>query len=401
MPQNIKPPEPRKTVKNPLDGGLDIVSTVISYIILAIASVVMKLVDFTLEILRRFNLRFVRFSKAAQSRLGSYFSKTSKNRISMMVVYAGISRNPEEILGIALMYSIMLSAAFTFLAFATGPESYFGLPSKVILLLAMICPFAMIWILLYLIFIVLTERRTTSVEKVLPDVLTMISQNMIAGMTVYNSLWIAARPEFGPLAFEIQTVARETLGGEAFEKSLLNMSERINSYKLSRSVKLMIQGMRSGGELPTVLQEIANDIRAEQNLFKRMSAQTTSQAMFIIFALLIGAPLLFASSLQFVTIFNKIYEKVGYDSSGASSMPVQSGMITLQKLPITTNFFFQYAVIVLFVLGLFGALLIGLIKSGKLSSGVPLMPLLVLLSILIFLGMNTLLGSFFKGMMTM
>jgi len=64
-------------------------------------------------------------------------------------------------------------------------------------------------------------------------------------------------------------------------KSLRNMSERIKSYKLSRSIKLMIQGMRSGGELPTVLQEIASDIRTEQNLFKRMSAQTTSQAMFI------------------------------------------------------------------------------------------------------------------------
>ena len=401
MPQNIKTPEPPQSAKNLFEGIWDVVSTILSYIILAIANIVMKLVDFMLEIMKRFNLRFVRFSKASQSRLGASFSKNSKNRVSMMVIYAGLSRNPEEILGIVLMYSIMLSAAITFLAVATGPESYFGLPPRVILLLAMISPFAITWIFVYLVFIVLIERRTTSVEKVLPDVLTMISQNMIAGMTVYNSLWIAARPEFGPLALEIQSVARETLGGESFEKSLLNMSERINSYKLSRSVKLMIQGMRSGGELPTVLQEIANDIRAEQNLFKRMSAQTTSQAMFIIFALLIGAPLLFASSLQFVTIFNKIYEKVGYGSSGASSMPMQTGMIALQKLPITTSFFLQYAVIVLLVLGLFGALLIGLIKTGKLSSGVPLMPILVILSILIFLTINALLGSFFKGMMTM
>jgi len=151
----------------------------------------------------------------------------------------------------------------------------------VIILLALVGPFIVTWGLFYVVFLVLIDRRTASIEKVLPDVLTMISQNMIAGMTVYNALWVAARPEFGPLAVEIQTVARETLGGESFEKSLRNMSERIKSYKLSRSIKLMIQGMRSGGELPTVLQEIASDIRTEQNLFKRMSAQTTSQAMFI------------------------------------------------------------------------------------------------------------------------
>jgi hypothetical protein len=316
-----------------------------------------------------------------------------------MVVYAGLSRNPEDILGIVLMYSIMLSVATTFLAMATGPEPYFGMPPRLIILLALVVPFIATWVFFYVIFLVLIDRRTASVEKVLPDVLTMISQNMIAGMTVYNSLWIAARPEFGPLALEIQTVARETLGGESFEKSLMNMSERINSYKLSRSVKLMIQGMRSGGELPTVLQEIANDIRAEQNLFKRMSAQTTSQAMFILFAIIIGAPLLFSASLQFVTIFNSIYEKVGFDNGDMTAM--QSGMISLSKLPITAEFFFQYSVITLIVLGMFGGLLIGLIKNGKLSSGVPLMPVIPVLAVVVFWLFTIVLGSFFKGMMNM
>ena len=400
MPQKISSPKPPQKIGSMFEGIWEVINTIGSYVILAIANVVMRIVDFGLEMLKRFNGRFVMFSKASQSRLGSYFSKNSKSRVGMMVIYAGLSRNPEDILGIVLMYSIMISAATTFLAVATGPEPFFGLPPRVIILIAMIAPFVATWAFFYVIFLVLIDRRTACVEKVLPDVLTMISQNMIAGMTVYNSLWIAARPEFGPLAMEIQTVARETLGGEAFEKSLLNMSERISSYKLSRSVKLMIQGMRSGGELPTVLQEIANDIRAEQNLFKRMSAQTTSQAMFILFALLIGAPLLFSSSLQFVTIFNAIYEKVGFNDN-TNSMPQQTGMISLHKLPISANFFFQYAVITLGVSGLFGALLIGLIKNGKLSYGVPLMPVVAVLSIVIFWVMTIALGSFFRGMMTM
>lgn len=366
MPPSIKKPEPPKAIKMIFGGVWDVISTIGSYIVLTIASIVMRAVDFLLDILKRFNTGFVRFSKASQSRLGARFSTNSKSRVGMMVVYAGLSRNPEDLLGIVLMYSIMLSVATTFIAFATGPEPYFGIPPRVIILLALVGPFIVTWGLFYVVFLVLIDRRTASIEKVLPDVLTMISQNMIAGMTVYNALWVAARPEFGPLAVEIQTVARETLGGESFEKSLRNMSERIKSYKLSRSIKLMIQGMRSGGELPTVLQEIASDIRTEQNLFKRMSAQTTSQAMFILFALIIGAPLLFGSSLQFVTIFNKIYEKVGLNSDTAGAITQQySGMVSMQKLPISATFFFQYAVITLIVLGFFGGMLIGLIKTGK------------------------------------
>ena len=160
----------------------------------------------------------------------------------------------------------------------------------------------------------------------------------------------------------------------------------------------MIQGMRSGGELPTVLQEIANDIRAEQNLFRRMSSETTSQAMFILFALLVGAPLLFSASNQFIVIFSDIYHKIGLDKD-LSSMPTTGSMISIKKLPITSEFFMFYAGTTLAVSSMFGALLIGLIRTGKLSAGIPLVPVVAVCSVLIFLVLQNVLGSFFKGMM--
>ncbi|RLI87785.1 MAG: hypothetical protein DRO76_01870, partial [Candidatus Altiarchaeales archaeon] len=263
---------------------VDTLVSIISSVVLAIADLVMIILNFIILIAKRLTFRFVRFAKSLHTRLGSYFPRGSKSRMSRMIIYTGLTRNPEEILGVGLIYSIMLSVMTTLVAIALNLSLF-------MIILAAIIPFSLVWILLYLFFFLLIDRRTSSVEKVLPDVLTMISQNMIAGMTTYNALWVAARPEFGPLAVEIQTVARETLSGESFENALIGMSDRIKSYKLSRSVKLMVQGMRSGGELPTVLQEIANDIRTEQNLFRRMRSETTSQTMFILFALLIGAPL--------------------------------------------------------------------------------------------------------------
>jgi hypothetical protein len=47
----------------------------------------------------------------------------------------------------------------------------------------------------------------------------------------------------------------------------------------------------------------------------------------------------------------------------------------------------------------FGALLIGLIRSGKLNGGLPLIPIICALSIAVFIAITTLLGTFFKGMM--
>jgi archaellum biogenesis protein FlaJ (TadC family) len=120
--------------------------------------------------------------------------------------------------------------------------------------------------------------------------------------------------------------------------------------------------------------------------------------MFILFALLIGAPLLFAASFQFVNIFHTIYSKIGFDSDATASMQGQ-GMMQLQDLTITPDFFYNYAIITLVVLGVLGALLIGLIKSGKLATGVPYVPILPTLSVLIFVGLCSVLVTFFGGMM--
>lgn len=362
----------------------------ISYVLLFIGNLTITILTIIINVTRPIVLIFARFITAIHHRLGSYFPFGIRRDLDKRIVYAGIKRNPEEILGIALMYSIIVPIlAFIFVIILGA--------SPTIALFAIIIPFILVWIILYMILILLIDRRTASIEDILPDVLAMISQNMIAGMTPYNALWVAARPEFGPLAVEIQSVARDTLAGASLEDSLVAMTQRVKSDKLTRSVKLMIQGMKSGGELPTVLQEIANDMRTEQNLMRRMRAETTAQAMFILFALLIGAPLLFSASLQFITIFSTIFSRVDV---GILSQQAKGSMITLQPLSITPNFFMTYAIIVLCISALFGSLLIGLIRTGKVTSGITLIPVLIALSVAIFMAMNYGLGSFFSGMIS-
>jgi len=286
------------------------------------------------------------------------------------------------------MYSMILPILTATVAITMGASLF-------IIIATIVVSFFIVWATMYVLLTLLIERRTESIENVLPDVLSMISQNMIAGMTPYNALWTAARPEFGPLALEIQKVARDTLAGVSLEEALMDMAFRVKSTKLDRAVKLMIQGMKSGGELPTVLQEIATDIRTEQNLMKRMRAETAAQAMFIVFAILIGAPLLFASSIQFITIFSKIYSRI---DTNVLSQQAQSGLMSMSGLSITPEFYFMYAVLTLGVSAFFASLLVGLIRTGKISSGLSSMPILIALAVGIFVGLNYGLGSFFGGM---
>jgi hypothetical protein len=82
-------------------------------------------------------------------------------------------------------------------------------------------------------------------------------------------------------------------------------------------------------------------------------------------------------------------------------MPLETGMMSLKKLPITANFFSQYAMMTLAISALFGGLLVGLIRSGKLSAGIPISPIVVILALAVFIVISSLLGSFFTGMLTM
>jgi len=331
---------------------------------------------------------FVKLAQVLHKKLGAFFPFSIRDWLKQEFTYAGLVRSPEEILGATLIYAILLPIVISLIL------SVMGVEARAIILGGGLA-FLVVWIILAIVVILLVERRTTSIEEILPDLLSMVAQNMVAGMTPYNSLWVAARPEFGPLAEEIQEVAKDTLAGAPLGSALTDMTKRVKSNKLDRSVRLMIQGMESGGDLPTVLQEIANDMRNEQNLIKRMRAETTAQAMFIAFAILIGSPLLFGASLQFITIFSEIFSRV---EAGGLTNYAQSGMMTLHPLTISPEFFYWYAIYVLIISAGFASLLIGLIRSGKLSSGMTMIPILISLAVLIFVGLNYGLSSFFGSM---
>jgi len=307
--------------------------------------------------------------------------------LDQMLVYAGVNMTSEEVVSLALVYSVIVSSIVYVILFFIEVSAFTSI-------LITLVVFISIWTLPVIIFDLLIYRRTESVEIVLPDVLDIIAQNMIAGMTSYNALWTSARSEFGPLAYEIQAAARATLTGTPLVDALIGITNRVKSEKLERSIRLMIQGMKSGGELPAVLQGIAKDMRAEQNLQKQMKAETSAHTLFILFAILIGAPLLFAISLQFITIFSTIYTKLNITEL-IEKAPMQRTFIMIRGLTITPDFFFKYAIAILFVSSFFSGLLIGMIRTGRPIAGIHNIPILIGISVGVFILINYILGIFF------
>lgn len=321
--------------------------------------------------------------------VGPQIPSKTRGTLRRRLIWAGVNMRVEELISTTILYSIALSVTASILAVV------FGLKIHLVILIG-VGLFAGIWILMYLGLNVLIYRRTESVENALPDVLDMIGQNMVTGMTTYNSLWVAARPEFGPLALEIQTAAKDTLAGSPLEDALLKVVERVKSDKLERSINLIVQGMRSGGELPAVLAGVSEDMRAERNLKKQMKAETSAYALFIMFTIAIGTPLLFSISLQFMTIFTGLFEATGLDDM-SSGMDVVG--MSISALSITPAFFMKYILSTIAVIAIYGGLLLGLIRTGNLISGLQIIPVTLFISIVVFLVLNYALGTVFSSLM--
>ncbi|OYT53165.1 MAG: hypothetical protein B6U72_06660 [Candidatus Altiarchaeales archaeon ex4484_2] len=355
--------------------------------------------------IRPMTMIFTNFFRNIFHKVGALFPSNIKKRLERLLLVSGLTHNPEETLGVVFIYSLTVPVTvFVLIKFMLG------YPNE-ILISAALGSLVSLWVLFYILIIVIIDKRTQNVESVLPDVLVMISQNMRAGMTPYNALWAASRPEFGPLAVEIQNVARDTLAGVSFDKALVSMTHRIKSARLERVVSLMIQGMKSGGELPAVLQEIAEDIRNELALVKRMQTETTMQVMFIGFALIFGAPLLFSASTQFVMVFSKTLQEINIPEDASTG-----NMITIHDFPVAASIdcgyldlkceekfnFKVYCLICLFISALFGSLLMGLMRSGRIgsASGMYTAIVMVIVSITVFIILNTALGSLFSNMIS-
>ncbi|MBN2518322.1 MAG: type II secretion system F family protein [Candidatus Altiarchaeota archaeon] len=394
--------------------------------------------------------------QGAYRRVGRFSPFGWRKKINELVIYSGITKTQEEITGLTIVDGGIL-------AVLVAAGGYFLLNLDIYMAaIAGAATFGAAWIVVYSVLNLLADKRTDEVESTLPDVLQIISANISAGMTPYNALWVSARKEFGSLAEEIKIAQKETLGGKSFTDSLTDMANRVRSNILQRTIRLIIQGMKAGGELPNILQGIGTDIRQMRLLQKEMAANTMSYTLFILFGMILGAPLLFSVSIQFVDIMNK-FQPEDIDpqamaaatgggggmggSSGINMMAMGSscpkdfdsdgipdkaekamglnpknesdaslvdpnsptGQTYLQAYKennveevsascITADYLRFFGIMALLSIAFFGSILIGLIREGRQSAGMKYAPLLIPATLGMFVVMNFGLSFFFKAM---
>jgi flagellar protein FlaJ len=301
-----------------------------------------------------------------------------------MLNYADFSIEPERFMGFSMIYGIFLACDISVLLFVLGFP-------PLIIFSVLVGVFTLFQVILVSTLILLASARSKAVEEVLPDALQLMAANIRSGLTPDKSLLLAARPEFGPLEVEIKRAAKRTISGEPLDESLAGMTERIDSKILGRSLKLVNEGIRKGGELASLLEQTAEDIRHTRILLKEVGAIVLMYVIFIFFASAMAAPLLYAISTYLVETMGKIG---GLLPGSTANIPKSLGSIKLSRVQMSGAFLYNYSLIALSITSIFGGLIIGLLREGTEKAGIKYVPLLFGLSISIFLVVKLLVASF-------
>jgi Flp pilus assembly protein TadB len=319
-------------------------------------------------------------AKAKEKRTAQY----RKRMLGTLLVKAGYDAKPEVIQRLIMKITFIIIILFTLVTL--GIAAYFGKSA-----LSIITFYAGVWtamfgfvylFLLMLLYVTLDLRiyaRTRELEEVLPDFLQLTSANISAGMPIDRALWFAVRPNFGVLAKEIESVAKSTLAGEELSDSLMQFTERYDSVMLKRSISILLEGLAAGGELAELLNKIALNIQETKILKKEMSANVTTYAIFITFASVVMAPILFGLATELLTIIVGITSNLDLSASSSSMFA-----ISLKTSPEMITDFRLFSIMMLTVSSLMSAAIVSVIKKGRVREGIRNLPIYIVASLAIY-----------------
>ncbi len=311
-------------------------------------------------------------------KIGRILPKSLTAKAEILLRYSGREEHIESWVGKGFVSSIVLSVVIAALPY------FLKIANPIYTIITGIAIFVLSFSTPYLRLSIQADKRAKEIEVVLPSALQLMSANIRAGMTPDRAIWLSARPEFGPLMTEIKKTGAETLGGTPITIAFENMSSRVRSHILERTVRLIVEGLESGGELGRLLNETASEIRALDILRKEMSANIAMYSMFILFAALIGAPFLLAISGFFVEMLTRLTVITGLGEISAKAQETGVSLLTFST-SVSADFLLYFSISVIILTTFFSALLMGLIRYGDEKRGFEMAPIFVIVGIVIFL----------------
>ncbi len=243
--------------------------------------------------------------------------------------------------------------------------------------------------------LVTANRRMTAIEDALPDFLGMLASDIKSGVTYDRALILASRKEFGPLAREIDIAAKDTITGKPLQDALMGIASRVRSEVLSKTMRLIVEGVNSGGNLGELLENTSLDIRRYASIRKEVAATVLTYQLFMLVAAAFGAPAIYSVTTFLIEVIANTKSKIG------ASMDISNTFLPFFKaggISISPETMFWFSMAAILVTSFFGAMAVGVISKGKESEGITYFPIVWICAVVVYFVVKVVLGIFIGGL---
>ncbi len=215
------------------------------------------------------------------------------------------------------------------------------------------------------------ERKVHKIDGRFPDFIRDLAEFRRAGMTFTKAIIHASKGNYGMLTPEVQNIARQISWGNSVEKALESFAKRVNTKLIKRTVYLIIEASRSGGNVADVLDAASRDARELKFIESERRAGMLSYVAVVYVSMMVF--------LMVIVILCKtlIPAMLGGGQEGLSNVMGTSGNIT--QYDITFAFFMTSI-----IQGAGMGVVTGVFEEGKITAGIKHIFIMVFITWFIF-----------------
>jgi flagellar protein FlaJ len=223
---------------------------------------------------------------------------------------------------------------------------------------------------IYGMYTSLQTRKIYKIDSIFPDFVRDLAESRRAGMTFTKAILFASKGNYGILTPEVQKISQQVSWGSSVTDALIAFSERVKTKSIKRTISLIIEASKSGGNVADVLDVAAKDARE----IKMLEAERKSNMASYVVVIYVGAFVFLAIIAILCSSF--IPAMTG---SGAQGMQGALGGGSVQQEDILPIFY--YATL---IQGFGSGLVAGVFEDGDYSSSVKHVFILVLVNWIAF-----------------
>ncbi len=235
------------------------------------------------------------------------------------------------------------------------------------------------------------RRIQDEIERDFPEFLDNIISNIKGGISLEKAFIKSVRVEQEALLREVTLLNEKILMGETVNDALEDFKNRFDSAIIQRTVGLIQEGLRGGGNLSVPLERISLNLKRIYYLDEEMKSNTSGFSIVIRMITVFISPLLFALALTLLVFIGDLLNLLsnsGADVFSTSTLPVE--------FPIYLKYF-SFSMIGLIVF--FSSLITSELKNEKAYEAIKYVPLFTLFSLFLYFFFSDVLLSFFSGIL--